>query len=452
MSTPREVARTAPGGMVTSRLTVNGIRAELTLAARVTLADALRDRLGLTGTHVGCEHGVCGMCTVLVDGAAVRSCLMLACQADGAEITTVEGLGSPGELHPLQESFGRHHALQCGFCTPAFLLSAYDLLEHDPEVRREDLPAELSGVICRCTGYRNIVEAVAAVADSYRPGEEGSPSLPPPLNCAPRLLPGPTSTLLSSRTHQSGSDTSAPSVPGADAAAGGHPDEITLPAGDPTAVVDLTREIPVPVPAVTAILADIQVLARCLPGAELTAELGDAWYQGRARVTVGPVRLSFTGIAQLAERGERHLRVLAQGSDPASGQAQADITLSVTEADSAACDRTGSVLAASARLYLTGRIASFGRSLSGDVAAYMFTEFVNAVERAATGRQPDAVRPVEGLRLVAAVLAKRLRAALVRVFGRRPDGLMAPHRAARGAASRGSRRRRYPWWPRSGAG
>ena len=150
-------------------------------------------------------------------------------------------------------------------------------------MRRQDLAAELSGVICRCTGYRNIVEAVAAVADSYRSGEEGSPSLPPPLNCAPRLLPGPVSTPLSSRTEQSDSDAS--SVPGADAAAGGHPDEITLPAGEPTAVVDLRREIPVPAPAVSAILADVHLLARCLPGAELTAELGDDWHQGRARVT-----------------------------------------------------------------------------------------------------------------------------------------------------------------------
>jgi carbon-monoxide dehydrogenase small subunit len=417
MTIPREVARTAPGDTVTTRLTVNGTPAELTLPARVTLADALRDRLGLTGTHVGCEHGVCGMCTVLVDGAAARSCLMLACQADGAEITTVEGLGSPGELHPLQESFGRHHALQCGFCTPGFLLSAYDLLARDPGVRREDLAAELSGVICRCTGYRNIVEAVAAVADSYRPGEEGSPSLPPPLNCAPRFLPGPVSASLSSRTEQSGSDVS--SVPGADAATGGHPGEITLPAGEPTVVVDLRREIPVPARAVPAILADVHVLARCLPGAELTAELGDDWYQGRARVTLGPVRLSFTGVAHVAEQDERRIRVLAQGGDPASGQAQADITLTVTDAGRAAGDAARAVLAASARLYLTGRIATFGRSLSGDVAAHMFTEFAAAIERAAIGQTPDAAAPAGGLRLMAAVLAKRLRAALAGAFGRR---------------------------------
>ena len=407
MTVPREVTRTAPGDTVTTRLTVNGTPAELTLPARVTLADALRDRLGLTGTHVGCEHGVCGMCTVLFDGAAVRSCLMLACQADGADITTVEGLGTPTELHPLQESFGRHHALQCGFCTPGFLLSAYDLLKHDPQVQAEDLPAELSGVICRCTGYRNIVAAVAAVADHYRPADDGAPRLPPPLNRMPASLPGPGGASPSSRTVAADlSPVPSDQGPG-HAAAGQHPDRIALPPADPTAVVDLTRELPVPADAVTRILADIHLLARCLPGAELTEELGDDWYKGRARVTLGPVRLSFTGLAHVAERDERRIRVLAQGGDPASGQAQADITLTVTDRGPHA-----TALAATARLYLTGRIASFGRSLSGDVAAQMFGEFAAAIERAATMQAPVAARPAGALRLIAAVLARRLRALL----------------------------------------
>jgi carbon-monoxide dehydrogenase small subunit len=417
MTEPREIGRTAPGDTVPTRLTVNGTPVELALPARVTLADALRDRLGLTGTHVGCEHGVCGMCTVLADGAAVRSCLMLACQADGTEITTVEGLGSPADLHPLQESFGRQHALQCGFCTPGFLLSAYDLLSHDPSVAADDLPAELSGVICRCTGYRNIVAAVAAVADGYRP-DAGGPPLPPPLNCAPRFLPGRDSPHFFSRTDAPHSP-APPSSP-----VGGHPDDIILPSAEPTAVVELTRQISAPVAAVTAILADIDLLARCLPGAELTADLGDDWYQGRARVTLGPVRLSFTGVARVAERGERRIRVLAQGGDPASGQAQADIALAVT-GDSGAGgdgDDTVTALAASARLYLTGRIASFGRSLSGDVAAQMFAEFAAAIERAATGQQPRAARPAGGLRLMAAVLRRRLRTLLAAASGRGQAG------------------------------
>jgi carbon-monoxide dehydrogenase small subunit len=420
VTAPREIARTAPGDAVPTRLTVNGTPVELALPARVTLADALRDRLGLTGTHIGCEHGVCGMCTVLADGTAVRSCLMLACQADGAEITTVEGLGSPAELHPLQESFGRHHALQCGFCTPGFLLSAYDLLAHHPSVPPQDLPAELSGVICRCTGYRNIVAAVAAVADGYRPSGDG-PALPPPLNCAPRLLPGPATTSFVSGTV--GGD-APPANSDAPAASGGHPEEIVLPAEEPTAIVELTRRIPVPLAAVTAVLADTELLARCLPGAELTADLGDDWYEGRARVTLGPVRLSFTGVARVAERGERRIRVLAQGGDPASGQAQADITLSAASGSGPGDDAV-TELAAGARLYLTGRIASFGRSLSGDVAAQMFTQFATAIERAASGDRTRAARPAGALGLIAAVLRARLRAALAAAFGRPKAGRRA---------------------------
>jgi 2-furoyl-CoA dehydrogenase FAD binding subunit len=170
----RSAADRAPTNM-----TVNGKQVTVEVQPRVTLADALRDRLGMTGTHLGCEHGICGMCTVLVNGQAARSCLLFACQLDGAEVMTVEGLGRPGELHPLQQAFGRHHALQCGFCTPGFLLSAYDLLTHQPDVTNDELATELSGVLCRCTGYRNIVTAVAEVARAHPDG------LPAPLNCAP---------------------------------------------------------------------------------------------------------------------------------------------------------------------------------------------------------------------------------------------------------------------------
>ena len=171
--------RTCPANQsAITEMTVNGKQVTVTAPPRMTLADALRDRLGMKGTHVGCEHGICGMCTVLVDGQAARSCLLFACQLDGAEVLTVEGLGRPGELHPLQQAFGRHHALQCGFCTPGFLLSAYDLLRHRPEVTEDELAAELSGVLCRCTGYRNILSAVAEVARTHPDG------LPAPLNCA----------------------------------------------------------------------------------------------------------------------------------------------------------------------------------------------------------------------------------------------------------------------------
>lgn len=128
---------------------------------RMHAADFLRQVLGLTGTHIGCEQGVCGMCTISVDGAAVKSCLMLAVQLDGAKVFTVESLAGPAELSPLQQAFSRHHALQCGFCTPAFLIVAHELAKRTAPLTREEIREEISGVICRCTGYEGIVNAIA---------------------------------------------------------------------------------------------------------------------------------------------------------------------------------------------------------------------------------------------------------------------------------------------------
>ena len=147
--------------------TVNGHRERIDVEPRRTLADALRDDLGLTGTHLGCEQGVCGACTVLLDDEPVRSCLMLAVQADGSSLTTVEGLAGDG-LHPLQQAFADCHGLQCGFCTPGFLISAMHLLAENPDPSREEIRAGLSGNICRCTGYVGIVDAVRQAAIAIR--------------------------------------------------------------------------------------------------------------------------------------------------------------------------------------------------------------------------------------------------------------------------------------------
>jgi aerobic carbon-monoxide dehydrogenase small subunit len=149
-------------------LTVNGQEYHTRVEARRTLADALRDDCGLTGTHLGCEHGVCGACTVLVDGQPVRSCLMFALQADGAAIRTVEGLANGDELHPLQQAFWDHHGLQCGFCTPGFLMLAVGVLEAQPEISDEDLRHVLASNLCRCTGYQNILKAVRVAADNMK--------------------------------------------------------------------------------------------------------------------------------------------------------------------------------------------------------------------------------------------------------------------------------------------
>ena len=372
MSGPRPV-RAAADGVVEVSCTVNGKRVTLSVPPRLTLADALRDRLGLTGTHVGCEHGVCGMCTVLVDGCAARSCIVFACQLDGAEIVTVEGLGTPDRQHPLQEAFARHHALQCGFCTPGFLMSAYDLLRHQPDVTAEELPEELSGVLCRCTGYRNIAAAVAEVASQYRDG------VPEPLNCQQRVQ-----VAVPERERNL---------------------EVVLPEGPPTTAVEVASDVAAPVAAVWAVLSEVRRLATCLPGAELTEELGEDRYAGRARVSLGPIRLSFDGVAQVVERdpdGHRMV-VLAKGSDVGGGGTQARLVLAASAVDG------GTRLAAVAEVYLTGRIAQFGRALAGDVSRRMFEEFAVRVEEAAvSGEAPGRVRGASGLRLAWGVMWERI--------------------------------------------
>ncbi|MDG2039661.1 MAG: (2Fe-2S)-binding protein [Ilumatobacter sp.] len=154
-------------GRVPLTLSVNAEEYEIELEPRRTLADALRDNCGLTGTHLGCEQGVCGACTVLIEGEPVRSCLMFAVQAQGCEIQTVEGLAPDADtLHPLQEAFSAHHGLQCGFCTPGFLMLAAGVLEMRPDIGDDELREVLSSNLCRCTGYQTIIDAVRSVRDA----------------------------------------------------------------------------------------------------------------------------------------------------------------------------------------------------------------------------------------------------------------------------------------------
>jgi len=147
------------------QLTVNGARRELNVEPRKTLADALREDLGLTGTHLGCEHGVCGACTVLLNGEAVRSCILLAVQARNAEVQTIEGLQQNGVMHPVQQAFRESHSFQCGFCTPGFVMSTVALLAENSSPTEQEIRKGLSGNICRCTGYQSIVEGVQRAAE-----------------------------------------------------------------------------------------------------------------------------------------------------------------------------------------------------------------------------------------------------------------------------------------------
>ena len=161
-------------------LSINGRDHPVRVEPRRTLVDTIRDECGLTGTHIGCEHGVCGACTVILDGEAVRSCLMFAVQAQGKEIRTVEGLADGKGLHPLQHAFIAHHGLQCGFCTPGFLMLAVSTLEQQPDIGDEELRDVLSSNLCRCTGYQNIVKAVQAARDEMRSWPQLELKLTPP--------------------------------------------------------------------------------------------------------------------------------------------------------------------------------------------------------------------------------------------------------------------------------
>ena len=151
-------------------LNINGRGYPIEVESRRTLADAIREDCGQTGTHIGCEHGICGACTVIVNGEPVRSCLMFAVQADGKKIRTVEGLAQGDKLHPMQQAFMDHHGLQCGFCTPGFLMLAVGVLEREPDISDENLIDVLSSNLCRCTGYQNIIKAVRAAAKEMQKG------------------------------------------------------------------------------------------------------------------------------------------------------------------------------------------------------------------------------------------------------------------------------------------
>lgn len=392
-SSTNEIFRVEADETVRVSFTVNGRPANVDVAPRVTLSDALRDHLGLTGTHIGCEHGVCGMCTVIVDGDAVRACLILACQMDGAEIMTVEGLGKPEDLHPLQESFSRHHALQCGFCTPGMLMSAFELLDHEPTVDPKELPEKMSGVLCRCTGYRHIMDAVADVASSYPEG------VPPPRNCgSAQLLPQNT--------------TGGPGNSGADDDLQSRtPAEIRLPESEPTVVVTVDEQVLASPDEIWEVLEDTDRVASCLPGAELIRDFGGDQYLGRVKVALGPVKLAFLGDIHITERDREAnaLEALAQAEDPAGGIVQASVRLSARPSGD------GSLLKAEADLHMVGKIAQMGRAMAGDVSKDMFAQFTAALDATARGEELTQVSSTNAFAMFTRLLSNRTKSLLGRL-------------------------------------
>ncbi|MCD2191411.1 xanthine dehydrogenase family Fe-S subunit [Actinomycetospora soli] len=394
---PAPVARVAAHETAEVTFVVNGTETTVEVPPRAHLGDVLRERLGLTGTHLGCEHGVCGMCTVLLDGEAARACLLFAVQCEGAEIVTVEGLGSPDDQHPLQQAFSAHHALQCGFCTPGMLMSSYDLLANEPETAEEDLPEAMSGVLCRCTGYRGILAAVSDVAGTYPDG------VPEPRGCASRMLVGRSAA---GRPGDAPEDTTA---------AAPQLSEVRLPSGPPSAVVDVTSQLTSPVDRVWAVLNDFDLLARCLPGAQLVESYDEDRHRGRATVALGPVKLSFEGLAQVVERDPdtHRLRFHGQGKDTGGSATSADVVLAATPTADG-----GTELTAHADVHLSGRVAQFGRALAGDVSRRLFEQFAAGVDEAAETGSVSEVSLARRVRLAAGAARDAAVGALRRAAGR----------------------------------
>ncbi|MEJ2871886.1 2Fe-2S iron-sulfur cluster-binding protein [Actinomycetospora sp. OC33-EN08] len=394
---PAPVARVAAHETAEVTFVVNGTETTVEVPPRAHLGDVLRERLGLTGTHLGCEHGVCGMCTVLLDGEAARACLLFAVQCEGAEIVTVEGLGSPDDQHPLQQAFSAHHALQCGFCTPGMLMSSYDLLANEPDTAEEDLPEAMSGVLCRCTGYRGILAAVSDVAATYPAG------VPEPRGCAPRMLVGRSAAGGSGAAAE---DTGTAALP---------PTEVRLPSGPPSAVVDVTSQLTSPVDRVWAVLTDFDLLARCLPGAQLVESYDGDRHRGRATVALGPVKLSFEGLAQVVERDPdtHRLRFHGQGKDTGGSATSADVVLAATPTADG-----GTELTAHAVVHLSGRVAQFGRALAGDVSRRLFEQFAAGVDEAAETGSVSEVSLARRVRLAAGAARDAAVGALRRAAGR----------------------------------
>jgi carbon-monoxide dehydrogenase small subunit len=290
--------------MKTIQLTVNGEGVQALVEPRTHLADFLRDQQRLTGTHLGCEHGVCGACTILIDGQPARSCITYAVQCEGADVRTVEGFEDDALMKELRAAFSREYALQCGFCTPGMLIAARDLVLRLPNADERRIREEMSGNLCRCTGYVGIVRAISSVVQSRRASNEVAAEVAKP-------APAQRFTPMEAKT-----------APAAQAA----------PVGAGTRIEDQVT-VKHALDRVWAAFADLPAVAACLPGAEVTESSGDS-VKGRISVKFGLMRAAFAGTATL-ERDERAKRGVIHGAGQdalSSSRARGDIAYQLSDA------------------------------------------------------------------------------------------------------------------------
>ena len=403
--------------MSTVRLTVNGRQVDADIEPRTHLADFLRETRLLTGTHLGCEQGVCGACTVLIDGAPARSCITYALACDGAEITTIEGLDDDEVTRELRVAFSREHGLQCGYCTPGMLVSARDIVTRLPDADERRVRLELSGNLCRCTGYLGIVRAVCAVLDERR---RNGVRIDPP----PRRL-GPV-----------GSGRARPLGPGQAAAPGTatparalapekepitRTDGATAARPRPATVLRQSFTVEHPRDRVFAFFGRLEEVVVCMPGAALTEPPCNGHLQGRLRVRLGPIAVDFVGEADTERDPARHSGVIrGQGRDSQTGSsAIGEVSYVLADERAGAATRVEIEIGYALR----GALAQFNRpAIVNDLAQRLTAAFARNVEAHLSGKADSsaatAPSELDAGSLILSVIRNRLRRLLVRLLGR----------------------------------
>ncbi|SEM45152.1 2Fe-2S iron-sulfur cluster-binding protein [Bradyrhizobium sp. OK095] len=388
--------------MTTIALQVNRRAVEFSAEPRTSLADFVRDKLDLTGTHLGCEHGVCGACTVLLDGVPARSCITYAVACEGADVTTIEGLDEDEVTAELRAAFTREHALQCGYCTPGMLVSARDLVLRLPDADERRIRVGLSGNLCRCTGYVGVVRAVQSVIEARRAR-----------NIAPQADGGRTSL----GPVGSGRATSSPNEPRlvpqalAPASEGAAPAKI--PDFTPATVLDQRFTLAHAPAKVFAMFDDIAAIAACLPGVSLTAPPRPERVEGMIRVRLGPIAAAFEGAARIArDPATLSGRIVGIGTDQRSHSAtQGEIRYQLVPLEGGAA----TAVELSIGYTLTGMLAQFGRpGLVRDLARRLIAEFAGNLDRHMSGAPSGQAVELS----VWSIASDVLRARLARMFGR----------------------------------
>ena len=393
-------------------LTVNRRAVTALVEPRTSLADFLRDGRDLTGTHLGCEHGVCGACTLLLDGVPARSCITYAVSCDGAEVTTIEGLDDDEIAGELRAAFTREHALQCGYCTPGMLVSARDLVKRLPDADEQAIRVGMSGNLCRCTGYVGIVNAISAVIADRRARDIA----PEPDAGRKALGPVGSGHKACTASHQSVARQPAPAEQGNIVA------PLVIPDFTPSTILEQHFDVAHPPAKVFAMFDDIAAVASCLPGASLTGTPVPERVEGAIRVKIGPISANFNGAARVeSDPATLSGRILGIGHDQRSrSQTQGEIRYQLLPIADGAATRVKLSIGYS----LTGMLAQVGRSgLVRDLAARLIAEFAGNLDRRLSGGSGAAAPAAElnGISLVFGLLRERASALFRRLSGKSGD-------------------------------